>query len=297
MEFGPGLAALLGAVEGLTEFLPVSSTGHLILVGHWLGFTGGVAVSVEISIQLGSILAIIAYERKRIASILSQAKVERASFLRLIRGSSKASDLSMKQDWSYILYRSSGDQPHLWFLLGLSLAFIPAAVIGLLARPWIEAYLFNPVSVAIMLITGGLVILVVEARPRKPTITELDHVNFMTAILVGLAQCFSLIPGVSRSGATIVGGLLVGMERRVATEYSFFLALPTMIAATTYKMYKSQDLLTSADVFALAIGLVVAFFVAWAVIAAFLAFLKQHTLRTFAYYRVVLGAVILMVFG
>jgi undecaprenyl-diphosphatase len=296
-EFGPGLAALLGVVEGLTEFLPVSSTGHLILVGHWLGFTGGVAVSVEISIQLGSILAIIAYERKRIATILGRAAAERASFRQLLRGASKASDLSMKQDWSYVLYRSSGQHPNLWFLLGLSLAFIPAAVIGLLARPWIEAYLFNPISVAVMLITGGLVILVVEARPSKPTITELDHVNFMTAILVGLAQCVSLIPGVSRSGATIVGGLLVGMERRVATEYSFFLALPTMIAATTYKMYKSQDLLTSSDVFALAIGLVVAFFVAWAVIAAFLAFLKKHTLRTFAYYRVLLGIVVLMVFG
>jgi undecaprenyl-diphosphatase len=269
----------------------------LILVGHWLGFTGGVAVSVEISIQLGSILAIIAYERNRIASVLRQARAEQASFRKLIKGANKASDLSMKQDWSYILYRSAGDQPNLWFLLGLSIAFIPAAVLGLLARPWIEAYLFNPISVAVMLITGGLVILVVEARPSKPTITGLDQVNFMTAILVGLAQCFSLVPGVSRSGATIVGGLLVGMERRVATEYSFFLALPTMIAATTYKMYKSQDLLTSSDVFALAIGLVVAFFVAWAVIAAFLTFLKKHTLRTFGYYRMLLGCVVLFVFG
>lgn len=296
-EWGPGLAALLGLVEGLTEFLPVSSTGHLIILGHWLGFNGPIAVSVDISIQLGSILAILVYERSRIASILTQAAGERVSFRDLIRGSQEAGEMSMQAGWGYILYRSSNTHPNLWFLLGLCIAFVPAAAVGLLARDWIELYLFNPVTVAAALIAGGLIILAVEARPSKPRVTELNHVNFMTAIWVGLAQCLSLIPGVSRSGATIVGGLLVGMDRKVATEYSFFLALPTMIAATTYKMLKSQDLLTSADVLALALGLVISFLVAWAVIAAFLAFVKRHTLRAFAYYRLLLGAVVLFIFG
>ncbi len=296
-EWGPGLAALLGLVEGLTEFLPVSSTGHLIILGHWLGFTGPVAVSIDISIQLGSILAIIVYERSRIASILTQAAGERVSFRDLIRKSRSASELSMKQGWGYILYRSSDTHPNLWFLLGLCIAFVPSAVIGLLARAWIEIYLFNPITVAVALIGGGLIILAVEARPSEPRITGLNKVNFMTAIWVGLAQCVSLIPGISRSGATIVGGLLVGMDRKVATEYSFFLALPTMIAATTYKMLKSRDLLTGADVLALALGLAVSFLVAWAVIAAFLAFVKRHTLRAFAYYRLLLGGVVLFIFG
>ncbi|MEW6542634.1 MAG: undecaprenyl-diphosphate phosphatase [Nitrospirota bacterium] len=295
-DWGPGLAALLGLVEGLTEFLPISSTGHLIILGYWLRFTGAVAVSVEISIQLGAILAVITYERERIAAVLASAAKEQASFRSLIESSRSASERSMQEGWSYILYRSSDTHPNLWFLIGLSLAFIPAAVVGLLARGWIEMYLFNPRTVAAALIVGGLVILMVEARPHRSHITDLQRVNFMTAILVGLAQCFSLIPGVSRSGATIVGGLLTGMDRKVATEYSFFLALPTMIAATSYKLVRSRELFTTEDTFALLIGLIVSYLVAWAVIAAFLAFVKRHTLRVFAFYRMALGALVLMIF-
>ena len=296
-EWGPGLAIILGLVEGLTEYLPVSSTGHLILVGYWLGFTGAVATSIDISIQLGSILAVIAYERNKLAEILSRAWKEQASFRALVRASGDSSDRNMEEGWGYILWRSADQHPNLWFLTGLSLAFLPAAAIGLLTHRWIEQYLFNPRTVAASLILGGLIILGVETFKSRPHINRLEQVGAKAALWVGLAQCVSLIPGVSRSGATIVGGLLTGMDRKIATEYSFFLALPTMIAATGYKMFTSRALLTSQDELALLLGLVVAFFVAWGVIAAFLAFVKQHSLRAFAYYRVALGILVLLVLG
>lgn len=297
MEWGPGLAILLGLVEGLTEFLPVSSTGHLILVGYWLGFTGAIATSVEISIQLGSILAVVAYERHKISAILSNAWKEQASFRALVLASGDSADRNMEEGWGYILWRSADQHPNLWFLTGLSLAFLPAAAAGLLAHRWIELYLFTPRTVAASLIVGGLIILAVETFKKRSQINRLEQVGAKAALWVGLAQCASLIPGVSRSGATIVGGLLTGMDRKIATEYSFFLALPTMIAATGYKMFKSRDLLTGQDALALVLGLLVAFLVAWGVIAAFLAFVKQHSLRAFAYYRVALGIIVLLVLG
>lgn len=296
-EWGPGLAIVLGLVEGLTEFLPVSSTGHLILIGYGLGFTGAVATSVEISIQLGSILAVIAYERRKLADIVSRALTEQASFRTLVRTSRGAADRNRETGWGPLLWRSADAHPNLWFLTGLGMAFLPAAAIGLLTHRWIEAYLFTPQTVAASLIVGGLVILAVEAFKSRPQINRLEEVGAKTALWVGLAQCVSLIPGVSRSGATIVGGLLIGMDRKVATEYSFFLALPTMIAATGYKMFKSRDLLTGQDALALLLGLLVAFSVAWGVIAAFLAFVKRHSLRAFAYYRVALGIVVLLALG
>ena len=294
-EWGPELAVLLGVVEGLTEFLPVSSTGHLILVGHVLGFTGAVASSVEISIQLGSILAIVAYERTKLVSLLSQTIREQAALRELIRTSRHEERGSAIERWSSIFRRSAETQRNLWFLIGLGVAFVPAAIFGFVAHGWIETYLFNPHTVAASLIIGGLIILGVEAMRDRVRITRLDHIGVMTALLVGLAQCVSLIPGVSRSGSTIVGGLLAGMDRKTATEYSFFLALPTMIAATTYQILKAETLLTNADYAWLALGLLVSFFVAWAVIAAFLTFVKRHTLRVFAYYRVLLGLVVLWV--
>lgn len=287
---GPGLAALLGLVEGLTEFLPVSSTGHLILVGHVLGFTGAVADSVEVSIQLGSILAIVAYERQKIVSLLSKGLNEQSALLTLLRSNSS------NGKWSAILRRSAEMHQNLWFLVGLVIAFLPAAVVGFLTHDWIEAYLFSPLTVAGALIGGGLIILLVETVRTRARVTQLNEVGIRTALGVGLAQCFALFPGISRSGATIVGGLLAGMDRKVATEYSFFLALPTMIVATSYKMLKSMDFLTQDDVLALALGLIVSFLVAWVVIAAFLAFVKQHSLRVFAYYRIVLGVAVFVLF-
>jgi undecaprenyl-diphosphatase len=201
------------------------------------------------------------------------------------------------RNFSALLLQSSETYRSSWFLIGLLVAFLPAAAVGFLSHDWIERWLFSPISVALALVVGGLIILWVEAARRPVRVTRLTEVDLITALWVGLAQCVSLIPGVSRSGATIVGGLLAGMDRKVATEYSFFLALPTMTVATGYKMLRSWTLMTQEDLASLAIGLTVSFVVAWAVIAAFLAFVKHHTLRPFAYYRIVLGIVVLVGFG
>ncbi len=293
--WGPELAIILGVVEGLTEFLPVSSTGHLILVAHYLGFTGDVAVSVEISIQLGSILAIVAYERAKLFSLVTGAAREQAALRRLIRGDGQPATAPQVGRWRDLLQHSISDHRNLWFLVGLVVAFVPAAVVGLLIHGWIKAHLFTPYTVAGALIVGGVVILIVETWSCTPRVRELNQVGLWTALAVGIAQCFSLFPGVSRSGATIVGGLLAGMERKVATEFSFFLALPTMIAATTYQIMTSRSLWSTDDALALLLGLVVAFLVAWAVIAALLSFVKRHTLKVFGYYRILLGVLVLVV--
>lgn len=289
------LAAILGLVEGLTEFLPVSSTGHLIIVGHLMGFTGAIADTAEVAIQLGAILAIMVYERTKIASLLSHAAQE-LSDLMISLQKLPGSGFWQGPSGSLVMRRSIDHHRSLWFLVGLAIAFLPAALIGFVTHHWIERYLFTPQTVAMALIVGGAIILWVEAQAKSIRVRELEQVDVKTALLVGLAQCCALFPGISRSGATIVGGLLVGMDRRVATEYSFFLALPTMLVATAYKMLKSFSVFTQQDLLALAVGLMVSFFVAWAVIAAFLAFVKQHTLSSFAYYRIALGIIVLMMF-
>lgn len=288
-SFGPGLAVILGIVEGLTEYLPVSSTGHLILVSHWLGFTGEVADTVDIAIQLGAILAVVVYERAKLKTFLSQAWQEQANF-RQLRAGGKSGPFMQAMQASMQTHRS------LWFLIGLGVAFLPAGIIGFLTHKWIEKHLFNPMTVAGALIVGGFIIMWIEAWQHEARITQLDRVPLLSALMVGLAQCASLIPGTSRSGATIIGGLLVGMDRKVATEYSFFLALPTLIVATGYKLIKAGSLLNGSDFLVLFLGMVVSFLVAWAVIAGFLAFVQRHTLNLFAYYRIVLGIIVLAVF-
>jgi undecaprenyl-diphosphatase len=287
-EWSPALAVILGIVEGLTEFLPVSSTGHLILVGHALGFTGDVAANAEISIQLGAILAVMVFEREKIRRLLSGTWQEQAGFFQLLRG-------GQQRTWSTLLHTSMKLHPNLWFLIGLGIAFVPAAAVGLLAHRWITAHLFTPMTVALTSILGGIIILAVEAVKRPSRTMSLEQVPISSAFWVGIAQCASLIPGMSRSGSTIIGGLLAGLDRKVATEYSFFLALPTIIAATVYETYKAQATFTGQDLVALAVGMVVSFFVAWGVIAAFLTYVQRHTLRVFAYYRIALGIVVFMV--
>ncbi len=294
-SLGFELAAILGLVEGLTEFLPVSSTGHLIIVGHWMGFTGVVADTAEVAIQLGAILAIMVYERHKIASLFSHAAQEQVALFNLLSSTGRQG-VWEGSSWSSILRRSIDQHRSLWFLIGLAIAFLPAALVGFVAHDWIERYLFTPQTVAVALIVGGAIILWVEASHKPVHVATLEQVTVKTALLVGLAQCCALFPGISRSGATIIGGLLAGMDRRVATEYSFFLALPTMIVATAYKMLKSFSIFTYQDLLALLVGLIVSFFVAWAVIAAFLAFVKQHTLSSFAYYRIALGIIVLIMF-
>ena len=255
-------AIILGAVEGLTEFLPISSTGHLILVGHALGFTGAHAVSFEIAIQLGSILSVVVYFRRRLWVLLRQFP---------------------------------SDPPSRQIGLGLGVAFLPAAVVGLATHSWIEAHLFGPVTVAGALVVGGAVMLVIEHSVKAYQITAVEEVGLRAAWWVGVAQCFSLFPGVSRSAATIMGGLLVGMDRRTATEFSFLLALPTMIAATGYKIVKSRALLFKEDPLLFPVGLAVAFLTGLLVVAGFLRYIQQHTFKPFAYYRIVLGICVLAV--
>lgn len=289
-EWGPGLAAILGIVEGLTEFLPVSSTGHLILAGHALGFEGEFAASAEISIQLGAILAVIVYEWQKLSSLFGQALQEQRSIAGLIQSRGTRS-------WSAVLQESWKAHPSFWFLIGLGIAFLPAAAVGFLTHNWIKSHFFTPQTVAISSIIGGFIILAVEARRSQPQTLLLEQVSLPSAFWIGLAQCASLIPGMSRSGSTIIGGLLVGLDRKVATEYSFFLALPTLIVATCYQMWKSRDVFKQDDYLALAIGMLVSFIVAWIVIAAFLTFVKRHTLRPFAYYRILMGALVFYIFG
>jgi undecaprenyl-diphosphatase len=289
-EWGPTLAVILGIVEGLTEFLPVSSTGHLILAGHALGFTGEVAANAEISIQLGAILAVVVYEWPKLKMLISCAFGEQAELRHSLSGPVTVS-------WPELLRRSMSSHPHLWFLIGLGAAFLPAGLIGFATHGWIKAHLFSPQTVAVTSVIGGIIILAVEARRTRANVQKLEQVGLRDAILIGLAQCASLIPGMSRSGSTIIGGLLVGLDRKVATEYSFFLALPTLIIATCYQMWKARTVFRPDDFVALGIGLVVSFVVAWIVIAAFLTFVKRHSLRPFAYYRIVMGLLVLYVFG
>ncbi|MEE8492823.1 MAG: undecaprenyl-diphosphate phosphatase [Nitrospirales bacterium] len=294
--WGPELAVILGVVEGLTEFLPVSSTGHLILVSHYLGFTGELAISVEISIQLGAVLAIVAYERTKLTSLFTGALREQAALRDWLRDPGPRGSRPLRAHWTATFRRSVETHRNLWFLVGLLVAFCPAAVVGLFLHHWIMTHLFSPHTVAGALIAGGLIILLVEARPPRTSVADLNQVGMLTAFLVGVAQCCALFPGVSRAGSTIIGGMLAGMNRRVATEFSFFLALPTMIAATTYHMVTSRSLFDTGEALALILGLVVAFLVAWAVIAALLEFVKRYSLRVFGVYRILLGLVVLWAF-
>jgi undecaprenyl-diphosphatase len=253
-------AIILGIVEGLTEFLPISSTGHLIIAGHYLGYTGEVANSFDITIQLGAILAVLVYYRLKITTLLT---------------------------------RCAADAPSRRLLLGLGLAFLPAAALGLLTHRWIKAYLFETTTVAWALIVGGVLILLIE-RSRLPLrTTTLEATTLRQALWIGLAQCTSLIPGISRSGATIMGGLLAGMNRTVATEYSFFLAIPTMGAATLYDLAGNISLFTRHDLALLAVGFAVSFVTALLVIHGLLGYVKRHTFLPFAYYRIIFGLVVL----
>ena len=254
------VAAILGLVEGLTEFLPISSTGHLIIAGHLLGTEGPRAATFEIVIQLGAILAIVLLERRRFLGLL------RPDPARAFSG------------WRGCL------------LLGITTA--PALVLGALLHDVIKRRLFSTTTVAAALLVGGLGILAAERARRAARIDAVDGVTWKEAILVGLFQCLALWPGMSRSAATIVGGLLAGMERRAAATYSFLAAVPVMVAATGYDLFKSRALLGAADVPSFAVGLVIAFLAAWVAVRSFVALLGRHTLRPFAWYRILIAPLV-----
>lgn len=259
------LAALMGVVEGLTEFLPISSTGHLILVGHFSGFEELVgkdmADAFDIIIQLGAILAVVAAYPSRFAGLLR---------FRDNRGLSGLHGIGL-----------------------LVITSIPASVVGLLARKTIHEKLFHPTTVAVALAVGAVWILLVERFRPRTRIEGVDSLTWREASVIGLFQCLSLWPGMSRAASTILGGMMSGVERKTATEYSFFAAVPIMIAATLYEFYQSFALLKAAHLTTLAIGFVVSFVFAWLAVKSFIHFLGRHTLVPFGWYRLALAGAVL----
>jgi len=258
------VSLVLGVVEGLTEFLPISSTGHLIVASELLSFGGERAEIFQIFIQLGAILSVVVEFRGRLFGVVRD------------------------------LPRSA---PARGFVLRLLLAFIPAAVLGLLFHDQIMEHLFSSVTVAAALIAGALLILLVEALPLRMKTEQVEATTWRQALAIGMAQCLALWPGFSRSAATILGGVCVGLNRRAATEFSFFLAIPVMFAATGYSLLKRYESLAASDWGWLALCSAVSFFVAWASIRWLLQFVSTHTFRVFAWYRLALGVVILLLVG
>lgn len=254
-------AAVMGLVEGATEFIPVSSTGHLIIAGRFLGFDAWHgAKTFDVFIQLGAILAVVWLYRAKIVNVVRTAPGNRKS-QRLI--------------------------------LNLVIAFLPAAIVGFLANDFIEEKLFNPVTVAVALVVGGVVILLIEGWHRRVRTETVDDVTPKEALGVGLAQLLALVPGTSRSGATIMGGMGLGMSRVAATEFSFFLAIPVMFAATLYSLWKARHGLSAADAPVFAVGFVVSFVSALLVIRWLLRFVANNSFRGFAWYRIVFGLILL----
>jgi undecaprenyl-diphosphatase len=265
-------AALMGVVEGLTEFLPISSTGHLILAGSLLGFADDKGKVFDIAIQTGAILAVMLVYAQRLretaAGLASDAKARR-------------------------------------FVVNVAIAFVPAVVLGLLFGKAIKAHLFTPVVVASTFIAGGMIILWVERRHqaafgardlegrRHARVETVDDMSKLDALKVGLVQCLAMVPGTSRSGATIIGGMLFGMSRQAATDFSFYLAIPTLIGAGAYSLFKDRALLSMADAPVFTVGLVFSFLSAWACVRWLLRYIATHTFVAFAWYRIGFGIVVL----
>ncbi len=255
-----GKALILGVVEGFTEFLPISSTGHLIIVGQLLDFNDDKGKVFEIVIQTGAMLAVVWEYRER--------------FMHVFTG--LGSDPAAQR-----------------FVLNLVVAFLPAALLGLAFASAIKRHLFQAEPVAFAFIVGGLIILWVERHPRQTTVESVDDMTWKDALKVGLAQAFALIPGTSRSGATIIGGMLFGLSRRAATEFSFFLAVPTLVAAGLYDLYKHRTLLNSGDLGEFLVGGVVAFVSAFLCVRWLLRYIATHDFSVFAWYRIVFGLIVL----
>ncbi len=256
------IALLLGFIEGLTEFLPVSSTGHLILAGELVGFTDNSSVAFKIAIQLGAILAVLlVYWRRFWAVGTGLLKME-------------AGPIS--------------------FTRNIMLGFAPALVIGVVAYDAIRAAMQTPEIVAIALIVGGVIILLLERVVKAVRFNAVEDIPFGTALSIGIVQCTAMLPGVSRSGATIMGGLMMGVERKTAAEFSFFLAVPTMMAATVYALWKDRALLNADDLGMIGIGFTMAFLVAVVVVKAFVAIVGKYGFAPFAYYRIIAGTAALL---
>jgi len=257
------IAVLLGIIEGLTEFLPISSTGHLIVASELVGFEGKRSEVFTVFIQLGAILAVVWEFRRRLFDAV----------------------------------KGLGTRPESTsFALAIALAFLPAALLGLAFHDTIKDKLFSPITVGLALIAGAIAILVVERLPLSQRIERAENTGWKRGLIVGFAQCLALWPGFSRSAATILGGMGAGLSRGAATEFSFFLAIPTMFAATTWDLLHNYQHLEPGDAFALALSFAISFLVAWLAIRWLLGFVSTHTLVPFAWYRLAVGIVILVVF-
>ncbi|MEN3163524.1 undecaprenyl-diphosphate phosphatase [Tistrella mobilis] len=267
MTLGDAVDALvLGIVEGLTEFVPVSSTGHQIVVADLLNFRGDFAIAFNVIIQLGAILAVVWEYRGKIVHVVAGLPSDREAQR---------------------------------FTRNLLIAFFPAVILGLLFADIIQEYLFNPITVAAALVIGGLIILWAEKRDHRIRANSTEEMRWSDALKIGFCQCLALIPGTSRSGSTIMGGLIFGMSRKAATEFSFFLAIPTMIGATVYMFLKHGSTLLAGDLGVLAIGFVTSFIFAMIAVRGLLKFIGQHSYAVFAWYRIAFGLFILAtwVFG
>lgn len=261
MDFWVAVQALiLGVVEGITEFLPISSTGHQIIVADLIGFGGERAMAFNIIIQLGAILAVVWEYRRKIADIVLGLPTE------------------------HLAQR---------FTANLLIAFLPAMALGVLFADLIHHYLFNPITVALALVVGGVIMLWAERRKHLVHAESVDEMTWKDALKIGFAQCLAMIPGTSRSGATIIGGLLFGLSRKAATEFSFFLAMPTMVGAAVYSGYKYRDLFQVSDVPVFAIGFITSFIFAMIAVRALLKFIGNHSYAVFAWYRIGFGLLIL----
>ena len=258
-------AAVLGVVEGVTEFLPISSTGHLILVNQFISFGEEFTKMFDVIIQLGAILAVVIIFWERLYP-WGKAKTAEAR--------KEVFDI-----WGKTI-----------------LAVVPALLVGALFHKKIEELLFNPVTVAVMLVLGGAALILLERRSKSEKISSVAALSYKTALFIGMVQCIAMIPGTSRSAATIIGALLLGCSRAVAVEFSFFLAIPTMVAATGYSLLKIGFKMTGTEAAALAVGFVVSFLTAWAVIRGFLAFIRSRDFTPFGWYRILLGGGILAYF-
>ncbi|MBF8778282.1 undecaprenyl-diphosphate phosphatase [Pseudomonas fulva] len=253
-------AIILGIVEGLTEFLPISSTGHQIIVADLIEFGGERAMAFNIIIQLGAILAVVWEFRRKILDVVLGLPRERSARR---------------------------------FTANLLLAFMPAVVLGVLFADLIHHYLFNPITVAAALVVGGVIMLWAEQRNHRVDVDHVDQMTWSHALKIGLVQCVAMIPGTSRSGSTIIGGLLFGLSRKAATEFSFFLAMPTMVGAAVYSGYKYRELFQPADLPVFAIGFVVSFIFAMIAVRGLLKFIANHSYAVFAWYRIAFGLLIL----
>jgi undecaprenyl-diphosphatase len=259
-------AIILGIVEGFTEFLPVSSTGHLIIVNQFINFTGKFAQLFDIVIQLGAILAVLIYFRHKLFP--------------LGRGKNHMEKVATWDIWKKTV-----------------IGVIPALILGAMLGEHIEAYLFNPVTVAIALFLGGIILVFIERRSKQEKINSIASLSYTNVLLIGLIQCLAMIPGTSRSAVTIIGAMLLGTSRIVAAEFSFFLAIPTLVAASAYSLLKTGFVLNVKEIQLLATGFIVAFFIAWLVIAGFMKFIFKSNFKVFGYYRILLGIFILIYFG